>query len=453
LIPPSEHAPIGAAPALFTDLYELTMVEAYRQERMTGTAVFSLFVRRLPSQRNYLLACGLESVLAGLEDLRFTVDDVDYLRSLGKFSDGLLTFLRQFCFTGDVYAVPEGTPVFAGEPLLEVVAPIDQAQLVETFVMNQIHVQTVLATKAARVVAAAQGRNVIDFGARRMHGLDAAVKGARAFYIAGIGSTSNVLAGKVYGIPLAGTLAHSYIQAHDDEREAFRAFARIFPGTTLLVDTYDSVQGVQRAIELITDPATAIEISGVRLDSGDLAALAHETRRLLDAAGLSRVEILASGGLDEHAIAALVASGAPIDGFGIGTGMGVSSDAPSLDLVYKLVEYDGKGRTKLSAQKPVLPGRKQVFRQESGGQAAADVIARWDERVNGRPLLELVMRGGRRTAGRDVDLNSIRRRAAAEMAALPSRIAALDEANPPYPVTISPALRAHDLDVHESIDV
>jgi nicotinate phosphoribosyltransferase len=236
--------------ALFTDLYELTMLQAYLAEGMTNKAVFTLFVRRLPEHRNFLLACGLESVLAYLEQLRFTDSDLAYLRSLKTFSDEFVDSLDEFRFTGDVHAVPEGTPIFANEPILEVVAPIREAQVVETFVMNQIHVQTVLASKAERVAAAARGRKVVDFSARRTHGIDAALKAARAFYIAGIDSTSNVLAGKLHGVPVAGTMAHSYVQAHSDERDAFRAFARTFPGTILLVDTYDTLEGVRAGEEL-----------------------------------------------------------------------------------------------------------------------------------------------------------------------------------------------------------
>jgi nicotinate phosphoribosyltransferase len=426
------------------------MVQAYRTERMAGSAVFSLFVRRLPAGRNFLLACGLASVLGYLEHLQFTDDDIKYLRSLERFSDDVLDSLRDFRFTGDVYAVAEGTPIFANEPLLEIVAPIDQAQIVETLVLNQIHVQTVLASKAARVVIAAQGRKVIDFGARRTHGIDAAVKGARAFYIAGVEATSNVLAGQLYGMPLSGTMAHSYIQAHDDEREAFRAFARSFPGTVLLVDTYDTLEGVRRAIEMVKDPSARLQIGGIRLDSGDLVALARETRGLLDAAGLHRVEIFASGGLDEHSIAALIGAGAPIDGFGVGTGMGVSSDAPSLDIVYKLTEYADKARTKLSADKPILPGRKQVFRQESGGHSIRDVVATFDETIDGRPLLQLVMSHGERTSAGAVDLDSARRLAAIELAKLPHRITGLAPAESPYPVDVSASLRARHIAVQNT---
>ena len=438
-------------PGLFIDLYELTMAQAYLAEGLTGTAVFTLFVRRLPEVRNFLLACGLESVLGYLQHVRFTDDDLAYLRSLEVFSDDLLTWLSRFRFTGDVYAVPEGTPVFANEPILEIVAPIAQGQLVETVVMNQIHVQTVLASKGARVAAAARGRKVVDFGARRAHGIDAAVKGARAFYIAGVHATSNVLAGKLYGIPVAGTMAHSYVQAHADEREAFRAFARIFPGTTLLVDTYDTLEGVWHVAELATRAPEEFKISAVRLDSGDLGALARETRRILDAAGLQQVGIFASSGLDEHAIAALLDAGAPIDGFGVGTGMSVSEDAPALDIAYKLAEYGGEPRTKLSRDKPILPGRKQLFRQAKDGKAIGDVIARAGEQLEGRPLLRAVMREGQQTPEAVEDLQSIRRRAVEELAALPAHVTSLKHADPPYPVSVSAALAQHHEEVRNKI--
>jgi nicotinate phosphoribosyltransferase len=430
---------------LFTDLYELTMLQAYLAEGMTGTAVFTLFVRRLPLHRNFLVACGLESVLASLEALRFTDDDLDYLRSLNTFSGGLLEWLRHFTFTGDIDAVPEGTALFADEPILEIVAPIGQAQLVETMVMNRVHTSTLLASKAARVVAAARGTTVVDFGARRTHGLDAALLAARASYIAGVKATSNVLAGKRYGIPVAGTMAHSYIQAHAGESDAFRAFAREFPGTTLLVDTYDTLEGVRRVVELMTQP-DPIAISAIRLDSGDLVTLSRAARQMLDAAGLQHVDIFASSDLDEWRIETLLQAGAPIDGFGVGTSMSVSNDAPSLDIVYKLSEYAGEGRTKLAPGKPVLPGRKQVFRQSTDERASGDIIARAGETLEGRALLQPVMRGGRRTTAAE-DLPSIRGRAAAEIAALPERLTALSPADPPYPVRTSPALAQH----HESV--
>lgn len=428
--------------ALLTDLYELTMLQAYWRERMHGQAVFSLHVRKLPGPRNYLLACGLDDVLDYLERLHFGPEALDYLATLGSFSDEFLRWLGELRFTGDVYAVPEGTPVFAEEPILEIVAPIAEAQIVETFVMNQVHLQTVLASKAARVVRAAAGRRVVDFGLRRMHGTDAGLKAARAFYIAGVDATSNVLAGHVYGLPVAGTMAHSFIQAFDSELDAFRAFARLYPQTTLLVDTYDTLEGVRRVVRLAEELGPEFRVRAVRLDSGDLADLALGARAILDAAGLHDVQIFASGGLDEYEIADLVAKSAPIDGFGVGTRMGVATDAPALDIAYKLVDYAGRGRLKLSPGKRILPGRKQVFRIEVGGRAVRDVIAAHDEALPGRPLLRQVMAGGERLAEGRVGLPSIREHARAEIARLPETIQDLAPADPPYPVELGPRLRA-----------
>lgn len=441
----------GGELALFTDLYELTMMQAYFEEGMNDTAVFSLFVRRLPEQRNFLLACGLDTALAQLETLSFDRAALDYLASLGQFSDRFLGWLADFRFTGDVYAVAEGTPVFANEPLLEVVAPLLQAQLVETLVMNQISLQTVLASKAARLVLAARGRPVIDFGARRMHGFDAAIKGARAFHIAGVAGTSNVLAGRFYGVPVLGTMAHSYIQAHDNEAAAFAEFTRLYPETVLLVDTYDTLTGIERVIELARRLGDDFRVRAIRLDSGDLAALAREGRKRLDTAGLPGVKIIASGGLDEGEIQRLLAADAPIDGFGVGTSMGVSSDAPDLDIAYKLAEYAGRGRLKLSSGKPILPGRKQVFRSEQAGRFSGDVIGRWDEALPGTPLLTQVMEHGLRRTGQFADLDALRAHGRAEQARLPERIRAIEVAGPPYPVEVSAALRQHQQSVMAAI--
>ncbi|TVP93349.1 MAG: nicotinate phosphoribosyltransferase [Thioalkalivibrio sp.] len=448
------QAPVTACDrelALFTDLYELTMLQAYLEEGMHDSAVFSLFVRRVPPGRNYLLACGLDSLLGQLEDLRFEQKDLAYLASLGLFSGRFLGWLADLRFTGDVYAVKEGTPVFANEPILEIVAPLPEAQLVETLVMNQIHLQTVLATKAARLVSAAAGRPVLDFGARRIHGIDAAMKGARAFHIAGVAGTSNVLAGRVYGVPVRGTMAHSYIQAHDAESEAFEAFARLYPDTVLLVDTYDTLEGIRRVVDLQERLGEKFRISAVRLDSGDLDALSRGSRRILDAAGLEGIEVFASGGLDEHEIQRLVSAGAPIDGFGVGTSMGISSDVPDLDIAYKLAEYAGKGRLKLSSGKPILPGRKQVFREQRDGVFTGDVIGRWDEEGSGDPLLSKVMEGGTRLDTHERDLNRLREHAAASVAGLPQTVRAIASAEPPYPVRVSDALAEHQRAVREAI--
>jgi len=426
--------------ALFTDLYELKMLQAYVEEGMIEDAVFSLFIRRLPGSRNFLLACGLETVLDYLENLFFTDEEIGFLGSLGYFSDRFLAWLRDFAFRGDVYAMPEGTPLFPNEPILEVKAPLPEAQLVETFILNQIHMQTLLASKAQRVVTVAEGRPVIDFGARRMHGIDTALKGARAFYIAGVAATSNVLAGRLYGIPVAGTMAHSYIQAHEDEASAFRSFAQLYPDTILLVDTYDTLNGVRNVIELAKFLGKRFHVNAVRLDSGDLITLSKEARRLLDDANLNKVQIFASGGLDEYTIAELLSSGAPIDGFGVGTNMGVSSDAPDVDIAYKLCEYAGKGRLKLSIGKPVLPGRKQVFRIPEGDSDMRDIIARSDEDLPGRPLLSAVMRKGRRLSADIVSLESLREYAREQISRLPDHIHAIAPADNPYPVEISRAL-------------
>jgi nicotinate phosphoribosyltransferase len=427
---------------LFIDLYQLTMAQAYLEEGMNAPAVFSLFVRTLPRRRNYLLACGLDDALTSLEQFRFSDADLGYLRSLGRFSDAFLHYLFELRFTGSVRAVPEGTPIFAREPLLELAAPLPQAQLVESMVMNEVHLQTVLASKASRVVQAAAGRGVMDFALRRTPGAAAALEAARAFFIAGVATTSNVAAGRHYGLPLAGTMAHSYVQAHDSEYEAFRRFATRYPDTILLVDTYDSLDGVRRVIELARELGPAFHVRGIRLDSGDLADLARRGRRMLDDAGLTTVRIIASGGLDDDAIAALMAEGAPIDEFGVGTSLGVSFDVPALDIAYKLTEYAGRGRMKLSSGKAGLPGPQQVFRIEADGIARTDVLARADEPQPGRALLVDVMRDGVRLPAGYTDLRAARAYAAEQLARLPARLRELAPADPSYPVELSAGLRA-----------
>jgi nicotinate phosphoribosyltransferase len=432
---------------LLTDLYELTMLQAYWKESMEMEAVFSLFTRKMPEQRNYLLACGLEDVLDYLENLRFPEQGLDYLATLPFFTPEFLEWLGDFRFRGDVYAMPEGTPFFADEPVLEVVAPVAQAQFIETFVMNQVNFQCVVASKASRVVTAAQGRKVVDFGLRRMFGTDAGVKGARAFHIAGVDATSNVFAGYAYSIQVAGTMAHSYVQAHDREMDAFRAFAALYPETILLVDTYDTLDGVRKVVRLARETGESFSVRGVRLDSGDLIELAFGARTILDQAGLDQVEIFASGGLDEHKIAGILRSGAPITGFGVGTKMGVSEDNPSLDMAYKLTAYDGQGRLKTSPGKPILPGRKQVYRIEENGRAVRDVVAAEDESMEGRPLLHKVMQGGRRLVAGQEDLGKARERSRAELKILPDRLLGLEPAEPPYPVEISQTLKRRQAEV------
>ncbi|MEO0740377.1 MAG: nicotinate phosphoribosyltransferase [Bacteroidota bacterium] len=437
-----------ARAALVTDLYQLTMVQAYWHEGLTAPATFDLFIRRLPPTRTYFLACGLDRVLRYLETVRFTDEALAYLATLPHFGDDFLAWLADFRFTGSVRAVAEGTPVFPNAPLLEVTAPLPEAQLVESFLINQISVQTMIATKAARVVRAAQGRTVADFGMRRMDGTDATMKGARAMYIAGVEATSNVEAGRVYGIPVTGTMAHSYIEAHEDQGAAFRAFAGLYPGTTVLVDTYDTLRGVRRVIDLVQ--TESLQIGALRLDSGDLSALAKGARGLLDDAGLTDVRLLASSSLDEYKIMDLLADGAPLDGFGVGTRMGQSQDAPTLDTVYKLAEYDGRGRMKLATNKGTFPGRKQVVRRTDGdGTLAGDTVIRDGEalesgNLDGTLLLREVMRDGERTeAGRE-SLATIRERAQTLLGRLPARLHRIgDEASvEPYPVAVSAALQA-----------
>lgn len=412
------------------------MLEAYHTLGMTSEAVFSLYVRKLPPDRNFLVACGLDDLLDDVAALRFGKAEIEHLASLGLFRPAFLDWLRDFRFTGDIHAVKEGTPVFPNEPILEVVAPIGEAQLLETLVINQIGFQTLIASKAARVVRAARDRGVVDFGSRRAQGLDAAVKGARAAYIAGVSATSNVQAGRRYGIPVTGTVAHSFIQAFPNELEAFRAFSRVYPDTTLLVDTYDTPTGVENVIALAAESGPEFRVRAIRLDSGDLLELARDARRRLDAAGLQEIRIVASGGLDEWKIERLLALGAPIDAFGVGTDMLVSTDAPALDIAYKLASYDGEGRMKLSPGKRNLPGRKQVFRQFARNVPSGDVIARHDENLPGRPLLEPVMLGGRRTRSR-ASAASVRTRAMEAIAELPVQMRALTPAETRYPVAVS----------------
>lgn len=436
--------------ALFVDLYEIAMLRAYFELGLAGRrAAFSLYARRLPPTRNFLLACGLADALAALADFRYGEEELRYLASLGSFPPAFLDWLAALRFSGDIRAVPEGTPIFANEPILEVEAPIGEAQIVETLLLNQIGLQTMLASKAARIVAAARGRSIVDFGARRAQGLDAAVKGARAAYIAGAAATSDLAAGHAYGIPVSGTMAHSFVEACASERAAFAAYARLYPGTTLLVDTFDTLEGVRNVVALAREMGEDFDVRAIRLDSGDLDSLSRQARLLLDAAGLAHVEIVASGGLDEARVESLASAGAPIDMFGVGDEMAVSADAPTLDIVYKLVEFAGEGRMKLSPGKRTLPGRKQVFRQFHDGVAVRDVIARADEAFSGVALLETVMRGGAAVNG-PPDVSRIRAYARAAMAALPAERRALTPAAP-YPVTISTGLAALERRVEASL--
>jgi nicotinate phosphoribosyltransferase len=427
---------------LFTDLYEITMAACYFEQAMSEPATFSLFVRKLPPERSFLLAAGLEEALGFLERLRFGADAISYLRSLGFFSESFLDYLAELRFTGKVMAVAEGTIVFPDEPLLEVEAPVAEAQLAETFLLNAVQLETLIATKAARAVLASGGRRLVDFASRRAHGWDAAMKVARSSYLAGFDATSNVFAGREYGIPVAGTLAHSFVQAFEDEAEAFRAFARVFPDQTiLLIDTYDTIEGARLAAEVGREMAgQGHRLAGVRLDSGDTVALSFEVRRILDEAGLSEAQILVSGSLDEYAIERARQAGAPIAGFGIGTQLGVSYDAPALDIVYKMVQYGERPVLKLSQDKQTLGGAKQCFRRfDASGQMLEDVLALRQESIEGaEPLLLPVMEGGRRLA-ESPRLEAIRRRAQAQLASLPERLRAL-RGSATYPLRHSPAL-------------
>ena len=438
----------GAGPtpvpgALLLDLYQLTMAQSYFAEGVhERPATFSLFTRRLPHGWGYLVAAGLDDVLAYLESFAFAEDDLAYLEQTGRFTAGFLDFLRGLRFSGDVRAMPEGTLFFPNEPVLEVTAPVLQAQLVETIVLQEVHFQSLVAGKAARCVDVAQGRTLVDFGLRRTHGADAGMRAARSSYLAGFDSTSNVLAGKVYGIPVAGTMAHSYVEAFEDELAAFRAYARAFPDRCiLLVDTYDTVEGARRAALVGRElAAQGHRLRGVRLDSGDLADLSRRVRAVLDEAGLTETIVFASGGLDEHDVALLLAEGAPIDGFGIGSALGTVADSPFLDMAYKLVEYDGRPTLKLSATKATLPGAKQVWRLTVSGAFALDVLGTAGEEPpeGGEPLLRPVMEGGRPTWNEP--LEQARERCASERRRLPAEHCTLAAA--PYEVELSGPLVA-----------
>jgi nicotinate phosphoribosyltransferase len=431
---------------LATDLYQLTMAAAYHAHGRNERASFELFVRRLPSQRSFLVVAGLEQALAYLSNLRFTGEDIAYLRSLPVFahvSAEFFDYLRGFRFTGDVWAMPEGTIAFANEPLLRVTAPLIEAQLVETFLLATINFQTLIATKAARIVTAAQGRGVIEFGARRCHGFDAAIYAARAAFIGGCIGTSNVEAGRRFGIPVYGTAAHSFVMAFAREQDAFRAYQQVFPdSSTLLLDTYDTLNAAKLATEF--GPA----LRGVRLDSGDLATLAKQVRQILDEAGMEQTKITASGDLDEFKIADLLAAHTPIDLFGVGTELSTSRDAPALGGVYKLVEIEIGGRNvpkmKLSHDKATYPYCKQVWRISApDGSFAGDVVARVDEAdLLGEPLLVPVMHDGLINPSLP-NLQESQAHAKQQLARLPAQHKLL-RVDASYPVTQSTALeRSH----------
>jgi nicotinate phosphoribosyltransferase len=440
-----------AQAALLIDQYELTMAASYLGHGMNEPAIFELFVRRLPPEREWLLAAGLGPTLELIRELRFASPELDYLRSLDMFADEFIDYLAGFRFSGDLEAMPEGTACFANEPLIRVTAPRIEAQLLETVLLNQINFQIMIATKAARVVLAAgagepgAGERVIDFSPRRDHGVDAAMKVARSAAVAGCGGTSNVAAAMRYGLRPVGTMAHSYVLSFESEEAAFRAFMKDFPETAvILVDTYDTLEGVRHAVSASRE--TGIRLAGVRLDSGDLLELSKAARRLLDEAGMSETRIAASGDLEEGRIAELVAAGAPVDLWGVGTDLGTSRDSPVVNGVYKLVadrRGDGwRGVWKHSPEKETVPGPKQVFRRYDGGTMKADVIGAADEELAGEALLVPAMRGGEPV--RPESLEQIRERAAAQLAALPEHLRRPPpgEAVEPYAVSYSERLRA-----------
>jgi len=429
---------------LLTDLYQLTMLEGYFEAGMTETAVFELFVRKLPPSRNFLVAAGLEQVVHFVENLRFGDAELQWLEQSRLFRPGFVARLADLRFTGDIHAMPEGTVFFPNEPLLRVTAPMPEAQLLETRVLNLVHYETLVASKAVRAVLAAPGKKLVDFGLRRAHGAEAGLLAARASYLAGFDGTATVLAAPAFGIPVFGTMAHSFVEAHDDESEAFADFARAFPdNAVLLIDTYDTLAGARNAIAVAKRLSRhGIKIRGVRLDSGDLAALSRQVREELDLGGLTDTTIFASGNLDEYRVRDLVAAGAPIDGFGVGTSLVTSSDAPYLDAVYKLQEYAGRPRRKRSTGKATWPGRKQVYRVgDAQGMFVHDVVTLEDDLREGDPLLVPIMEDGRRIVP-PPDPAAIRARAAGELARLPAALRGLEEADMPYPVEIAPPLAA-----------
>jgi nicotinate phosphoribosyltransferase len=427
---------------LLTDLYQLSMLHSYFRRGMEETAVFEFSVRSLPATRGFLVAAGLEQVVEYLETLHATPEDLAWVAASGRFDAEFVERLARLRFTGDLDAVPEGTLVFPDEPVLRVTAPLPEAQLVETRIVNLLHLQTLVASKAARCRLAAGDRHLVDFGLRRAHGAEAGLLAARAGWVGGLDGTATVMASARFGVPVSGTMAHSYVLAHESEQQAFADFARDRPNdVVLLLDTWDTERAAQTVVRLAPLLAReGIEIRGVRLDSGDLAAHARRVRDLLDRGGLPAVKIFASGNLDEHGIAELVAAGAPIDGFGVGTRLDTSADAPYLDCTYKLQEYAGVPRRKRSEGKATWPGRRQVFRRHAGdGTIAGDTVTLAGEPGDGTPLVQPVMRRGARVTRVPTAAES-RAHALAQLATLPEGLRRLD-ATVPYPVEIGVALR------------
>jgi nicotinate phosphoribosyltransferase len=434
--------------ALQTDWYQLAMAHAYFELGMHDIAVFELFVRRLPSTRRFLIAAGLAQVVGYLEGLRFTAGEVEFLAASGSFPDAFLEYLAGMRFTGSLHAMPEGSVCFADEPILRITAPLPQAQLVESRILNLVHFETLIASKAARYVQAAGEHRLIDFGMRRAHGAEAGLLAARAAYLAGFSATATVAAGRQFGVPLAGTMAHSFIEAHDQEEVAIRNFLRVRPGdTTVLIDTYDTYRAARRVASLHQEwqaDHRGGRLAGVRIDSGDLVAQALEVRQIFDTAGCRDLRITLSGGLDEHDIERILAAGTPVDSFGVGTQLDASADTPTLDMVYKLQQFAGRPRRKRSPGKPTWPGTKQVWRERnSSGAAIGDLVALDDEPAGGTPMLVEIMRNGRRV-GDLPELTLIRQHCALECAGLPPDLRSLAPVSATergYPVQVSDRIR------------
>ncbi|MBW1847778.1 MAG: nicotinate phosphoribosyltransferase [Deltaproteobacteria bacterium] len=429
---------------LFTDLYELTMAAAYYKHNLLSDATFSLFVRDHKSNRNYFVASGLENALKELESFHFSEAEIAFLKDTGLFANNFLDYLKRLAFTGQVIAMPEGTIFFANEPVMEITGPIIEAQIIETFLLNTIGFPTMIASKAARCVHAAKGCPLLDFSLRRTHGQDAGLNAARSTYIAGFASTSNVLAGKLYGIPISGTMAHSFIKAFDNECDAFRAYAKTFPkNSVFLIDTYDTLEGASNAVKIAKEmKRKGLAPIGIRLDSGDMTKLSIQVREILDKAGLKDIKIFASSGFDEFKIDDAVEKGAKIDSFGVGTRLGVSADAPYLDIVYKLVRFKGRNVKKLSPGKITLAGEKQVFRiSDISGMYQEDIIGLRNETIEGgKPLLEKVMKDGKRVHPHP-SLQEIRKRFSKNFSCLDDRYKMIQDA-PDYPAKISRSLKA-----------
>jgi nicotinate phosphoribosyltransferase len=436
----NKMVPIGP---LFTDLYELTMAAAYFDHGIDSTATFSLFIRD-SKERNFFVAAGLEDVLNELESLHFSADDIQYLKETGLFPDDFISYLKKLHFSGDIYAMAEGTFFFPNEPVLEVTAPVIEAQILETFLLNTIGFQTMIATKAARCIHAAAGRPLIDFSLRRTQGQDAGLKVARSTHITGFTATSNVLAGKIYGIPISGTMAHSFISVFDSEEDAFTAYADTFPGNCVfLIDTYDTLEGARHAVNVAKEmKKRGTSLKGIRLDSGDMADLSQKVRKIFDDAGLADVKIFASSGFDEFKIFDIIAEGGKIDAFGVGTKVGVSADAPYLDVVYKLVRFKDRDIRKLSPGKITLSGEKQVFRKtDKDGHFLEDIIGMRDERIEGGGhLLKKVMDNGKSLLP-PVSLQDIQGCFKNNFSSLDEKYKSIRDSDP-YPVKLSRRLAA-----------